>query len=113
MPSLSPTAGLPCDSAASISAGLFQRTTEGKVEADQRSIYVGNVSEGCGTGPSLLLLVWQVCAMVPSKGTWPLPCKRLAAPNPTGHEGCGCRSTTGARRRSWNLTSTSVDGSTV
>lgn len=87
MPSLSPTAGLPCDSAASISAGLFQRTTEGKVEADQRSIYVGNVSEGCGTGPSLLLLVWQVCAMIPSKGTWPLPCKRLAAPKPHGTRG--------------------------
>ncbi|POI28170.1 hypothetical protein CIB84_008080 [Bambusicola thoracicus] len=68
-------------------AGLFQRMTEGKVEADQRSIYVGNVSEGCGTGPSLLLIVWQVCAMIPSKGTWPLPCKRLAAPKPHGTRG--------------------------
>lgn len=51
-----PLCRAPCDSTASISAGLFHRMTEGKVEADQRSIYVGNVSKGCRTGPSLLLL---------------------------------------------------------
>ncbi|NXJ03576.1 EPAB2 protein, partial [Odontophorus gujanensis] len=45
-------AGFSCDSTASISADLFQRTTEGKVEADQRSIYVGNVDYG-GTAEEL------------------------------------------------------------
>ncbi|OXB78399.1 UNVERIFIED_CONTAM: hypothetical protein H355_009170 [Colinus virginianus] len=45
-------AGFLCGSTASIFAGLFQRTTEGKVEADQRSVYVGNVDYG-GTAEEL------------------------------------------------------------
>ncbi|NWH54757.1 EPAB2 protein, partial [Fregata magnificens] len=41
-----------CNKAALVSAGLFPRTTEEKMEVDQRSIYVGNVDYG-GTAEEL------------------------------------------------------------